>query len=109
MPPPAYEIDQGDFEIAPIPFNFGVHLKFLDLAGAVDVIGDGVAPGVRVSRDEIPSECTCQLANHKTMTRGRCFRSNRGMHEKPEGRVLVSNDRRDVNIEPEKKIKKLCC
>ena len=83
-----------------------MHLKLLDLAGAVDVVRDGVTPCVRVSSDEIPSECTCQLANNKTMTRGRCFRSNRGMHEKPEGRALVSNDRCDVNVKPETKIKK---
>jgi hypothetical protein len=102
MPPPANEIDQGDFEIVPIPFNFGVHLKLLDLAGAVDVVGDGVAPGVRVCRDEIPSERTRQPANHKTMARGRCLRSNGEMRE---GRVLVSNDRCDVNVEPETKIK----
>jgi len=64
----ANEIDQGDFEIVPIPFNLCVHLKLLDLAGAVDVVGDSVAPSVRVSGDEIP---------------------------------LVSNDRRDVDVERE--------
>lgn len=51
-----------------------MHLKLLDLAGAVDVVGDSVAPSVRVSGDEIPSECTSKLPNHKAMKRGTCFR-----------------------------------
>ena len=51
---PSYEVHQGDFEVTPVPFHFCVHLKLLYLARAVDVVGDGVAPCVRVGSDEIP-------------------------------------------------------
>ena len=37
-----------------------MHLQLLDLAGAVDVVGYGVAPGVRMCSDEVPPE-TAQL------------------------------------------------
>ena len=33
-----------------------MHLQLLDLAGAVDVVGYGVAPGVRMCSDEVPPE-----------------------------------------------------
>jgi hypothetical protein len=35
---PANEIDQCNLEIVPVPLHLGMHLKFLDAAGAVDVV-----------------------------------------------------------------------
>ena len=33
--------------------DLSVHLQLLDLAGAVDVVGYGVAPGMRMRSDEV--------------------------------------------------------
>jgi hypothetical protein len=51
--------------------NLGVHLQLLDFAGAVDVVGDGVTPSVRVGRDEIPSvKCTSGSENRPMKAAG---------------------------------------
>jgi hypothetical protein len=62
---PANKIDERYFEVVPVPLNFCVHLQLLDVAAAVDVVGEGVAPSVRVRGDEVPSDETKSQAAEK--------------------------------------------
>ena len=53
--------------------DLSVHLQLLDLAGAVDIVGYGVTPGVRMRSDEVPPETAHILAGNWSehhMTRG---------------------------------------
>ena len=51
---PSNEIHQSNFEVIPVPLNLCMHLQLLYFAAAVDVVGDSVAPSVRVRSDKVP-------------------------------------------------------
>jgi len=84
-----------------------VHLQLLDLARAVDVVRDGVAPGVRVRSDEVPPETAqlllqfgVKLARERHVARAAaaaCGASARAGAQW--GGALVADDGRDVDVE----------
>ena len=53
---PSNEIHQSNFEVIPVPLDLCMHLQLLYFAAAVDVVGQRVAPCVRVRGDKVPPE-----------------------------------------------------
>ena len=53
---PSNEIHQSNFEVIPVPLDLCMHLQLLYFAAAVDVVGQRVAPCVRVRSDKVPPE-----------------------------------------------------